>query len=142
MSCTISMSDIWFCCTFCKARHAPFNTLLQELPSHRTKEKIVEDRELPSHRTKEKTWFLLHDNAGFTNVTMEGGRPINEALLSVRPIQVRDGGGGKLLETSGAIYTKTLVGRVWKVLEMPRDVYTSLHYGGKHERSARLSKEF
>ena len=25
-------------------------------------------------------------------MTMEGGRPINEALLSVRPIQVRDGG--------------------------------------------------
>ncbi|RVX15878.1 SWI/SNF complex subunit SWI3C [Vitis vinifera] len=31
-------------------------------------------------------------------------------------------GGGKLLETPGAIYTKLLVGRVWKVLEMPRDV--------------------
>ena len=24
---------------------------------------------------------------------------------------------------------------MWKVLEMPRDVHTSLHYGGKHERS-------
>ncbi|RVX00428.1 hypothetical protein CK203_024647 [Vitis vinifera] len=39
--------------------------------------------------------------------------------------------GGKLLETPGAIYTKSLVGRVWKVLEMPRDVHTSLHYGGR-----------
>ncbi|RVW91983.1 Retrovirus-related Pol polyprotein from transposon TNT 1-94 [Vitis vinifera] len=37
-------------------------------------------------------------------------------------------GEGKLLETPGAIYTKLLVGRVWKVLEMPRDVHTSLHY--------------
>ncbi|RVW32785.1 hypothetical protein CK203_039013 [Vitis vinifera] len=77
MSCTISMSDIWFCCTFCTARHATFNSLLKELPSY---------------HTQEKTWFLLHDNAGFTNVTMEGGRPINEAPVSVRPIQVRDGG--------------------------------------------------
>ncbi|KAL6345080.1 hypothetical protein AAG906_013563 [Vitis piasezkii] len=49
---------------------------------------------------------------------------------------------GKLLETPGAIYTKTLVGRVWKVLKMPRDVHTSLHYGGRHERSLRLSREF
>ena len=51
-------------------------------------------------------------------------------------------GGGKLLETPGAIYTKTLVGRVWKVLKMPRDVHTSLHYGGRHERSPRPSREF
>ncbi|KAL6343052.1 hypothetical protein AAG906_017864 [Vitis piasezkii] len=50
--------------------------------------------------------------------------------------------GGKLLETPGAIYTKPLVGRVWKVLEMPRDVHTSLHYGGRHERSPRLSRDF
>ncbi|RVW19086.1 hypothetical protein CK203_087646 [Vitis vinifera] len=41
-------------------------------------------------------------------------------------------GGRKLLETPGAIYTKPLVGKVWKVLEMPRDVHTSLHYGGRH----------
>ncbi|RVW95572.1 hypothetical protein CK203_039110 [Vitis vinifera] len=51
-------------------------------------------------------------------------------------------GGGKLLETPGAIYTKPLVGRVWKVLEMPRDVHTSLHYGGRLERSPRLSRDF
>ncbi|RVW26370.1 hypothetical protein CK203_116919 [Vitis vinifera] len=51
-------------------------------------------------------------------------------------------GGGKLLETPGAIYTKPLVGRVWKVLEMPRDVHTSLHYGGRHGRSPRLSRDF
>ncbi|RVW27812.1 hypothetical protein CK203_102631 [Vitis vinifera] len=50
--------------------------------------------------------------------------------------------GGKLLETPGAIYTKSLVGRVWKVLEMPRDVHTSLHYGGRHGRSPRLSRDF
>ncbi|KAL6349736.1 hypothetical protein AAG906_041143 [Vitis piasezkii] len=31
---------------------------------------------------------------------------------------------------------------VWKVLEMPREVHTSLHYGGRHERSPRLSREF
>ncbi|KAL6350049.1 hypothetical protein AAG906_003983 [Vitis piasezkii] len=48
----------------------------------------------------------------------------------------------KELGDSGAIYTKTLVGRVWKILEMPRDVHTSLHYGGRHERSPRLSREF
>ena len=33
-------------------------------------------------------------------------------------------GGGKLLETLGAIYTKPLEGRVWKVLEMSTHVYT------------------
>ena len=49
--------------------------------------------------------------------------------------------GKKLLETLGAIYTKPLVGRVWKVLEMPRDVHISLHYGGRHEGSLRLSRD-
>ena len=49
--------------------------------------------------------------------------------------------GRKLLETPGAIYTKPLVGRIWKVLEMPKDVHTSLHYGGRYERSPRLSRE-
>ena len=48
----------------------------------------------------------------------------------------------KLLETPEAIYTKPLVGRVQKVLEMPRDVHTSLHYGGRHERGPRLSRRF
>nr|CAN67905.1 hypothetical protein VITISV_036153 [Vitis vinifera] len=48
----------------------------------------------------------------------------------------------KLLKTHGAIYTKPLEGRVWKVLEMPRDVHTSLYYGGRHERIPRLSREF
>ena len=48
----------------------------------------------------------------------------------------------KLLETPGAIYTKSLKGRVWKVLEIPGNVHTSLHYGGRHERSPRLSREF
>ena len=43
---------------------------------------------------------------------------------------------------SGAIYAKPLVERVWKVLEMPRDVHTSLHYGGRHERSPGLSRDF
>ena len=38
----------------------------------------------------------------------------------------------KLLETLGVIYTKPFMGRVWKVLEIPRDVHTSLHYGGRH----------
>ncbi|RVW70674.1 putative disease resistance protein [Vitis vinifera] len=52
------------------------------------------------------------------------------------------GRGGKLLETPGVIYTKPLVGRVWKVLEIPRDVHTSLHYGGRHGRSPRLSRGF
>ena len=50
--------------------------------------------------------------------------------------------GRKLLETPGAIYTKPLVGRIWKVLETPKDVHTSLHYGGRYERSLRLSREF
>ena len=41
----------------------------------------------------------------------------------------------KLLETPR-------VGRVWKVLEMPRKVHRTLHYGGRHERSPKLSREF
>ena len=48
----------------------------------------------------------------------------------------------KLLETPEAIYTKPLVGRVWKVLEMSKKVHTSLHYGGRHERSLGLFREF
>ena len=49
----------------------------------------------------------------------------------------------KLLETPRAIYTNSLVGRIlWKVLEMFRDVHTSLHYGGRYERSPRPSREF
>ncbi|KAL6347165.1 hypothetical protein AAG906_012746 [Vitis piasezkii] len=32
--------------------------------------------------------------------------------------------------------------RVWKVLEKPGGIHTILHYGGKHERSPRLSREF
>ena len=48
----------------------------------------------------------------------------------------------KAQETSGNSYIQPLVGRVWKVLEMPREVHTYLHYGGRHERSPRLSKEF
>ena len=50
--------------------------------------------------------------------------------------------GKKLLETPGAIYTKPLVGRVWKVLDMLRDVHIYLHYGGRHEKSSRLPREF
>ena len=50
--------------------------------------------------------------------------------------------GRKLLETLGAIYTKPLVRRVWKVLETLRDVHTSLHYDRRHERSPRLFREF
>ena len=45
------------------------------------------------------------------------------------------------METLRAIYTKSLVGRVWKVLEMSRKVHTFLHYGGRHERSSGLSRE-
>ena len=41
----------------------------------------------------------------------------------------------KLLETPR-------VGRVWKVLEKPRGIHTILHYGGRHERSLGLSREF
>ncbi|KAL6338004.1 hypothetical protein AAG906_007813 [Vitis piasezkii] len=41
----------------------------------------------------------------------------------------------KLLETPR-------VGRVWKVLEMPGEIHTTLHYGGRHERSPGLSREF
>ncbi|KAL6325132.1 hypothetical protein AAG906_022699 [Vitis piasezkii] len=46
------------------------------------------------------------------------------------------------LETPRAIYTKPLVGKVWKLLKKPRDVHTSIHYGGRHEKSPRLSREF
>ena len=41
----------------------------------------------------------------------------------------------KLLETPR-------VGRVWKVLEKPGRIHTILHYGGRHERSPGLSREF
>ena len=41
----------------------------------------------------------------------------------------------KLLETPR-------VGRVWKVLEKPREIHTILHYGGRHERSLALSRKF
>ena len=41
----------------------------------------------------------------------------------------------KLLETPR-------VGRVWKVLEMPREIHTTLHYGGRRERSPQPSREF
>ena len=34
------------------------------------------------------------------------------------------------------------VGRVWKVLEKPGGIHTILHYGGRHERSLGLSREF
>ena len=30
------------------------------------------------------------------------------------------------------------MGRVWKVLEMPKDVHISLHYAERHEMSPRL----
>ena len=40
----------------------------------------------------------------------------------------------KLLETPR-------VGRVWKVLEMPGGIHTTLHYGGRYERSLGLSRE-
>ena len=45
-------------------------------------------------------------------------------------------------EASGDSYTWPLAGKVWKILEMPREVHTSLHYDGRHERSPGLSKEF
>ena len=41
----------------------------------------------------------------------------------------------KLLET-------LRVRRVWKVLEKPGGINTILHYGGRHERSPGLSREF
>ena len=41
----------------------------------------------------------------------------------------------KLLETPR-------VGRVWKVLEKPGGIHIVLHYGGRHERSPGLSREF
>ncbi|RVW57778.1 Transposon Tf2-8 polyprotein [Vitis vinifera] len=41
----------------------------------------------------------------------------------------------KLLETPR-------VGRVWKVVEKPGGIHTILHYGGRHERSPGLSREF
>ncbi|RVW72674.1 hypothetical protein CK203_056555 [Vitis vinifera] len=41
----------------------------------------------------------------------------------------------KLLETPR-------VGKVWKVLENPGGMHTILHYGGRHERSLGLSREF
>ena len=40
----------------------------------------------------------------------------------------------KLLETPR-------VGRVWKVLDMPGEIRTTLHYGGRHERSPQPSRE-
>ncbi|RVW60583.1 hypothetical protein CK203_064970 [Vitis vinifera] len=71
----------------------------------------------------------------------QGVPPVIEYLVRWKGLPKRQE-EGKLLETPGAIYTKPLVGRVWKVLEMPRDVHTSLHYGGRHGRSPRLSRDF
>ena len=34
------------------------------------------------------------------------------------------------------------VGRMWKVLKMSGEIYIILHYGGRHERSLELSREF
>ena len=45
-------------------------------------------------------------------------------------------------EVFGDSYTQPLERRVWKVLNMPREAHTSLHYDGRHESSPRLSKEF
>ena len=45
-------------------------------------------------------------------------------------------------EASGDSYTQPLEKRVWKVLEMLREAHTSLQYGGRHEKSPRLSREF
>ena len=50
-------------------------------------------------------------------------------------------GGKKLLETLRDIHTQPLVGRVWKVLEMSREVHTTLHYGRRHEKGPKLSRE-
>ena len=41
----------------------------------------------------------------------------------------------KLLET-------LRVGRVWKVLQKPGGIHTILYYGGRHERSLGLSRQF
>ena len=41
----------------------------------------------------------------------------------------------KLLETPR-------VERVWKVIETRGEIHTTLHYGGRHERSPGLSREF
>ena len=46
------------------------------------------------------------------------------------------------MKTPRAIYNKPLVERVWKLLKMARDVHTSLHYGGRHEKSLRLFRKF
>ena len=75
----------------------------------------------------------VHDTSNYTSI-------VSQDVSNASPwayIEPR-----KLLETPGAIYTKTLVGIVWKVLEMSRKVHTSLHYGGRYERSPRLSREF
>ena len=45
------------------------------------------------------------------------------------------------METLRAIYTKPLVGRVWKLPKKSKDVHISLHYSGRHEKSPRLSRE-
>ncbi|RVW89399.1 Oxysterol-binding protein-related protein 3C [Vitis vinifera] len=79
----------------------------------------------------------------------QGVPPVIEYLVRWKGLPMRqvswehaDALRRKLLETPGAIYTKPLEGRVWKVLEMLRDVHTSLRYGERHERSLRLSREF
>ena len=69
-----------------------------------------------------------------------GGRECHKMLQMTSPWAYVE--PKKFLETPRAIYTKPLAERVWKVLEMPKDVHTSLHYCGMHERSPRFSREF
>ncbi|CBI40888.3 unnamed protein product, partial [Vitis vinifera] len=57
-----STLDAWFCCLHCKTRFAPFNGLIKELASH---------------RSREKCWFLFRDNVGLMNVNFEGRKAID-----------------------------------------------------------------
>ena len=66
-----------------------------------------------------------------------GGRECHRMFQTSLPM-----GLYRAQEASGDFYTQPLVGRVWKVLEMPKEVHTTLHYGGRHERSPKLYREF
>ena len=78
------------------------------------------DRAVPGRRRDEDVYGL-------------GGGECHKLIQMSLPIGLYR--ARKLLETPR-------MGRVWKVLEKPRGIHTILHYGGRHERSPRLSREF
>ncbi|RVW81587.1 hypothetical protein CK203_049485 [Vitis vinifera] len=122
-------------CFLCNGPH-----LAQDFPKRKVLNAMIEEREQEDEAHMGS--MLLLGKLGMCRClenVLETHREVSERGNDedVDDIEPR-----KLLKTPRAIYTKSLEGRVWKVLEMPRDVHTCLHYGGGHERSPKLSREF